>query len=600
MSALGDRLRAHPADGRAMYADDRWWTYGELRERAAALALDVAPGEVVALVMARGPRVVVGVVAAALAGAVPAMIDPEDRELAQRTLARLRPRIVMHDETLERRADAIARPELALVVFTSGSTADAKGVAWSEARMLHDWEIAPAPLHLAGPSGICVPLSTALGLQEALRGLYHGLPFVLLATPFPLGLAQMQTLGVNRIKLTPSHVDILLATAHELPALAQVLVAAAPIRPARLRQLAAKLPHARVGRVYGLTESGAATIIWARRNPRKLASVGRPIGGRRIELVDGEIVIHVPGWSAGDGYIDAPPALAARFANGILRTGDRGKLDGRGFLHVGARLAEILKVGGRSVGAVRIEEALRGETSLRLAVVGVPDAALGEVPCAIYVPTRRHDPREIAKRAPRSDERPGWVLPRHGLPRTPTNKLRRGLLAREATRWAATWTASVTPDHRRFPAYELAPNVMVVDVGFERWIARALWRGRLIVLAQRRPCVALALAYLEAGRAARFVLGPYPLDGELEIADGLLETFTGELVRLAGLLPGRESATIYARPDRVATGFAAAGFRTATPPGWHVRGPALANEARCTHLDAIVARFQRRSAGTSR
>ncbi len=603
---LGARLRHHasvtPA-ARAVFAGDRWWSYGELVAAVEPFALAVGAGDVVAIAMARGIEVVFALCATVLAGATPAVIDPADGELAVRTVARLRPaavigaipggRVLELVDGVPRLAPAVAPPwqpekrfGLAHIIYTSSSTADAKGIAWSEARAEHDWALPTTPLQRAGPGGIAVPLCSALGLQDLLHVLYQGLATVLLDVPFRAGLEEARVLGVNRVKLTPTQVDVLLATTEELPALRSVLVASAPIAPERLRALAARLPAARVGRSYGLTESGAATTVWLDRHPAQVHTVGRAIAFRRITIRDregrvlpprtwGEVVIEMPTWDRGDGYLDAPPELARRFDNAMLWTGDRGRLDARGFLVLGPRHAEILKVGGRSVSAPRIEESLRGAGGIReLVVVGVPDRALGQVACAVFVPAPGCRP-DMLPSAPRADEFPRWFLPRATLPRGPTNKLRRGLLGTEAARWTSAFPQFVAPDHRTYPAYALDPRVSIVDTGIVPWFgdpAQLAPAGRVIALVTRRPVRLLALGYLQANERSRFIVGPFATaqpDGD--VAGPVLDVFTAELIRLVTLLPGDAARFACALPARDPAAFRAAGFVDAID-GWLARG----------------------------
>ncbi len=625
MSQLGSQLRLHARvqpDIPAVFARERWWTYGELVSASETIAreLALAAGDVVAVGIARGIEAVLAVCAAALADAVPAIIDPEDTELAQRTLARLCPAVVIARAgtlpgatELELSAGVpsiargtppawspIARPDVAFVIYTSGSTVDAKGVVWSETRAAFDWRADPPTReqlerHRAAPSGIAVPLCTALGLQDVLRTLNDGSSTVLLDVPFRVGLEQARVLGVGRMRLTPTHVDVLLATAIELPALRVVVVASAPIAPERLRALAARLPGARIGRSYGLTESGAATMFWLDRNPKRAQTVGRAIAYRRITVRDpegrvlpprtwGEVVIDMPAWDRGDGYLDAPPELARRFDNASLYTGDRGRLDGRGFLVLGARHAEILKVGGRSVSAPHIEETLQGAGGIaQLAIVGVPDRALGEIPCAVFVPEigARPDALVAAAHAKlRTDEVPRWYLPRWALPHTASGKLRRGRLAFEAAAWAAAFPQLVAPDHRTFPAFVVDVRTSIVDAGVAPWFgdpgehARA---GRAIALVSRRPVRVLALAYVQSGApgvpACRFIAGPFAVEQpDGKVTGELLDVFAGELIRLIALLPGANMKLMYARSD--ASAFTASGFTQAGATGWLARGDA--------------------------
>jgi acyl-CoA synthetase (AMP-forming)/AMP-acid ligase II len=603
MSHLGSRLRVHartrPGD-RAVFARERWWTFGELVSAGDALVTELGaqPGDVIAIAIARGIEPVIALCAAALGDAVPAMIDPEDAELAERTLDRLRPAFVIAEGAAKtRRTDAIARLGLAFIIYTSGSTRDAKGVAWSDVRAAYDWRASPPDPHRfellrAAPSAIAVPLCTALGLQDALRNLHDGVPTVLLDTPFRAGLEQVRALGVGRLRLTPTHVDVLLASSIELPQVTTIIVASAPIAPQKLRALAARYPHVRVGRSYGLTESGAATVVWLDRNPRRVHTVGRAIAFRRITIRDpqghvlpprtwGEVAIDLPAWDRGDGYIDAPDELARRFDNATLYTGDRGRFDGRGFLVLGARHAEILKVGGRSVSAPVIEDALQGKGGIaEIAVVGVTDRALGEVACAIYAATPGVEPAELAAEAQialRPDEVPRYILPRHALPRTALGKLRRGKLAREAARWVAAFPQLVAPDHRTFPAYNIEGGCAIVDGGVAPWFgdptdhARG---GRAIALVTRRPIHVLAIGYLQSGAprlaAARFVAGPFALaqpDGD--VAGELLHVFAAELLRLVALLPGGRPRLVCARADALDSAFV--GFAPLAD-GWLARG----------------------------
>ncbi|HEX3758944.1 MAG TPA: class I adenylate-forming enzyme family protein [Kofleriaceae bacterium] len=589
---LGDRLRAHPSGVRAVH-DQRWWTYGELVTAAASIAqriteLGLGRGDVVALPVDRGIEAVVATCATLLAGAIPAVLDPRDRDAAARTIARLRPALVLVAppdaalpgahvvELRDGRGELSAATALPFdpvrrdrgishVIFTSGSTAETKGVIWSELRASFDWS-ASATLASRRPAGIHASLCTGLGFYELLHALYHGNAVALLHAPFLATLAQIRDLGVDRLRITPTHVEMLLATAELLPEVAAVSVTTAPIAPERLRELRTRLPNARLCRAYGLTESGPATAVWSDRNPRKLHTVGRAVAFRRITVRDpagnmlppdqmGEVVIELPMWDACDGYLDAPPELARRFTNGALWTGDRGTIDRQGFLMLGGRQAELLKVGGRSVSAPRIEQALAAMPGVReLVVVGVPDRWLGEAPCAVYVPDAAGDPRVLADQAAArcaiAEDAPRWWLARRVLPRGPTLKLQRGLLAREAARWTGAFPGSIAPAHRRFAAYDLEDGLAIVD----GWP----WPGdgaidpcaRPIALATRRPVTALAIAAIlpaDAGIPARLIVGPIACGA----SDAQLDAFAAELARLATLLPGPAPAAICARSERL-------------------------------------------------
>ena len=591
---LGDRLRAHPSGARAVH-DQRWWTYGDLVAAAEPIArrlagLGLGRGDVVALPIDRGIEAVVATCATLLAGAIPAVLDPRDPDAAARTIARLRPALVMVAPTdaalpgahvVELRggrgdlsaatappAEPVRRDaRISHVIFTSGSTADTKGVIWSELRASFDWSTGAPHAHRQGrPGGIHASLCTGLGFYELLHAFYHGNAVALLHAPFMATLAQIRDLGVDRLRITPTHVEMLLATAERLPEVSAVSVATAPIAPERLRELRARVPNARMCRAYGLTESGPASAVWSDRNPHKLHTVGRAVAYRRITVRDpdgnmlppdqpGEVVIEVPMWDACDGYLDAPPELARRFGNGVLWTGDRGTIDRHGFLVLAGRQAEVLKIGGRSVSAPRIEHALSAMPGVReLVVVGVPDRWLGEIPCAVYVPDADADPRaladEAAARSAMAEDTPRWWLARRELPRGPTMKVQRGLLAREAARWTGAFPGLIAPTHRRFAAYDLEDGLAIVD-GWPWASDGALdpW-ARPIALATRRPVTALAIAAIlpgDAGVPARLIVGPIARGA----SEAQLDAFAAELARLATLLPGPAPAAICALSERL-------------------------------------------------
>jgi len=92
----------------------------------------------------------------------------------------------------------------------------------------------------------------------------------------------------------------------------------------------------------------------------------------------------VRGWSLMKGYVNNPEATAKAFtADGWLRTGDLGELTADGRLRMSGRLKDVFRVGGENVAPAEVEEVLLAHPAVETAqVIGVPDARLGEVPCA--------------------------------------------------------------------------------------------------------------------------------------------------------------------------------------------------------------------------
>jgi malonyl-CoA/methylmalonyl-CoA synthetase len=145
---------------------------------------------------------------------------------------------------------------------------------------------------------------------------------------------------------------------------------------------------------YGMTEIGMA-LSNPLAGPRKPGSVGVPLPGVVVEIraadgavcppgAIGELYVHSP--SVFLGYRNRPEATAAALVDGWMRTGDLGYRDADGYVFLTGRASELLLVGGYNVYPREIESVLLDHPAVReAAVLGVPDADLGEVPAAVVV-----------------------------------------------------------------------------------------------------------------------------------------------------------------------------------------------------------------------
>ncbi|MET8861162.1 AMP-binding protein [Streptomyces sp. NPDC004579] len=148
--------------------------------------------------------------------------------------------------------------------------------------------------------------------------------------------------------------------------------------------------------VYGSYEGGYLTSLGCDEHQEELlGSVGTPLpgvrvevrerGGRRVEAGGaGEVWVRTP--AAMTGYAQNPEATAQVLREGWLRTGDRGRLDEAGRLHLMGRLDDVIFVGGRNVHAHEVEDALAEHPDVTwAAVVGVSDPVRGEAVHAAVV-----------------------------------------------------------------------------------------------------------------------------------------------------------------------------------------------------------------------
>jgi len=166
----------------------------------------------------------------------------------------------------------------------------------------------------------------------------------------------------------------------------------ADVDPALVAEAASRLGCV-AKRVYGSTEFPTITTTGPDDPPaRRVDSDGRPIGAVEIRLVDddgtdvgpgreGEILARGPECCLG--YLDATLNTEAFTADGWFRTGDLGMTDAAGFLRITGRKKDIIIRKGENISAREVEDLVATHPAVaEVAVVGLPDAAAGEIACA--------------------------------------------------------------------------------------------------------------------------------------------------------------------------------------------------------------------------
>jgi acyl-CoA synthetase (AMP-forming)/AMP-acid ligase II len=173
---------------------------------------------------------------------------------------------------------------------------------------------------------------------------------------------------------------------------------AANCPPSMIEAMRSDLGIKRVLTGYGLTET-CGTVTMSSENDSAetiVTSCGRALRGVEIRIVgdDGAILpvgesgeVVVRGFNVMQYYLDDPEATAAALdADGWLRTGDIGILDERGYLRITDRKKDVYITGGFNCYPAEIERILQRHPAFaEVAVVGVPDARMGEVGKALIV-----------------------------------------------------------------------------------------------------------------------------------------------------------------------------------------------------------------------
>jgi acyl-CoA synthetase (AMP-forming)/AMP-acid ligase II len=322
------------------------------------------------------------------------MISRSDFESAGETI---------HMADIEKLQSRVGLQDVAIMMYTSGTTANPKGCPLSHRALVRNginmnreryfldnqdrfW--APLPMfHMASilPLVCCMDAGAALlsmnrfepGKALAMMAQYN----VTVAFPsFP-------TVTNDLI----SHADFGITDLGKLKRINNV----APVE--MLRRFQAAFPQAIQTGAYGLTE---ASGVIAFNHPdedlqTRLTTCGKPFAGIEVKIVDpksmrelptgekGEILIR--GYCLFEGYYKAPDKNAESFIDGWLHTGDLCSVDENCRISFHGRLKDMLKVGGENVAALEIESFLATHPAVNLAqVVGVPDDRLFEV-AAAYV-----------------------------------------------------------------------------------------------------------------------------------------------------------------------------------------------------------------------
>jgi O-succinylbenzoic acid--CoA ligase len=422
---------AHPAR-LALAFGERRWTYAELAAEVARLAdglrqCGIGPGDHVGLLLRNRPEFVMLFYALMRLGAVAVPMDVrlQGPEIGH-VVADAGLRLLLHDAGLEARLPAagvpvlavpdgapllpgasaaaappphaVAEEDRALILYTSGTTGRPKGAVITHLNIVHSC------LHHAGNLGlaeddrslVAVPLSHVTGLVcGVVAPLWTGGALVLLphfkAREFLAAAAAWRT---TYTIMVPAMYNLCLRVeefaAHDLSAWRIGHYGGSPMPEATVTALAERLPGLTLVSGYGATETcspAAMTPVGLGRQPRD--AVGMPLPCAEVVIVDPESGVEVPAGESGEiwvrgpmvaqGYWRNPEATAASFIGGFWRSGDIGRLDAEGHLHLHDRLKDVINRGGYKIYSAEVEGVLAGFPGLvEAATVGRPDPVLGE------------------------------------------------------------------------------------------------------------------------------------------------------------------------------------------------------------------------------
>jgi len=282
--------------------------------------------------------------------------------------------------------------------FSSGTTADPKGVRHSDATVMagangvtalqgmQDGDVYP----------IVFPIAHIGGMAMMVAVLRAGGKLVMfdkwdpLATPQRAAAHRPTILGSAqpffRAYLDAQYRHNKQGNAGSLyPGLRCFVAGGAPTPPDMLAELATTFGIPGVINSWGLTEFPVATSA-AHDDPASVLAqtVGRPSPGVGIRVADGELRLKGP--QCFLGYADPAQDGPAFDAEGWFRTGDLGEIDSSGNVRVTGRLKDVIIRNAENISAAQVEDVLRRHPLVAdVAVIGLPDERTGERVCAVVV-----------------------------------------------------------------------------------------------------------------------------------------------------------------------------------------------------------------------
>jgi len=219
-------------------------------------------------------------------------------------------------------------------------------------------------------------------------------------------------------------------------------VGAQPVPPSLIRRWMKVFPSHQYDTNYGLSESiGPGCVHLGVENVHKVGAIGVPGYGWETKIVDehGEVVpqgevgeLAVKGDGVMQCYYKNPEATAEVLKGEWLFTGDMARMDEEGFIYLVDRKKDVVISGGENLYPVQIEDFLRAHPKIKdVAVIGLPDARLGEIAVAIVeikedVTCTKAEIDEFCKAMPRY-KRPKKIF-FDKVPRNPTGKIEKPVL----------------------------------------------------------------------------------------------------------------------------------------------------------------------------
>jgi len=487
MANLSSVLARAAADhGRrpAVLLDDLVLSYSQLQDaagRAAALlsSLGVAPGDRVGVMLPNVPAFPIAFYGALAAGAIVVPMNPllKNREVAH-YVGDSGAKVVFawHQAGVEAAKGAagtgaqvieVDEPDLhtmlaglapapsmadqagdddAVILYTSGTTGTPKGAELTHANLTRNAELSAATMLNVRPGDVtmgCLPLFHVFGLTCGLNATIARGGTLTLLPRFDAGKA-LEIIGRDQVTIFEGVPTMYAAMLHHRTHASadtsslRTCISGGAAMPLEIMRGFEQTFGCMILEAYGLSETSPVASFNHPDRVRKPGSIGTPMDGVEMRVVDGEGAslsvgevgeIAIRGHNVMKGYWGKPEATAQAIPDGWFRTGDLAQADADGYFYIVGRQKDLIIRGGYNVYPREIEEVLHEHQAVaEVAVIGIQHAELGEeVGAAVELkPGATATPAEL--RAFTRERVAAYKYPRHiwlvrELPKGPTGKI---------------------------------------------------------------------------------------------------------------------------------------------------------------------------------